>query len=294
MAAADSIAQLRDAVEDAARALGTASRPSRPRSSTGRRSPSWATTAPTRRCSWPDRSGTTRGRSPSACASSSRRTGDAPAASSGSRSRAPGSSTSSSPTPGTCGATLCWAAGEALGPAPAETAERVLVEFVSANPTGPLHVGGGRHAAYGDTVVRLLQAVGHRVEREFYVNDAGAQVEQFADSIAARMADQEPPEDGYTGAYVTDLANRSRPRGSTPSIAKRWTARYRVGPRGRAGESGAVRRQLRHLVPRARSCTGGGRWRPRLPSSSRPVTPTVTKMRSGCARPRSATTKTGF
>jgi arginyl-tRNA synthetase len=109
------------------------------------------------------------------------------------------------------------AAGEALGPAPADTAERVLVEFVSANPTGPLHVGGGRHAAYGDAVVRLLEAAGHRVEREFYVNDAGAQVGNFADSLAARMAGEEPPEGGYEGEYVVELANRIEAEGIDPA-----------------------------------------------------------------------------
>jgi arginyl-tRNA synthetase len=109
------------------------------------------------------------------------------------------------------------AAGEKLGPAPTEKPERVLVEFVSANPTGPLHVGGGRHAAYGDTLVRLLAAVGHEVEREFYVNDAGAQVGQFADSIAARMAGQEPPEGGYEGEYVVDLAKRIEAEGIDPA-----------------------------------------------------------------------------
>jgi arginyl-tRNA synthetase len=100
------------------------------------------------------------------------------------------------------------AAGEDLGPAPTAAPERVLVEFVSANPTGPLHVGGGRHAAYGDTVVRLLQAAGHEVQREFYVNDGGGQVERFADSIAARMTGAEPPEDGYEGEYVAELGER--------------------------------------------------------------------------------------
>ena len=78
------------------------------------------------------------------------------------------------------------AAGDNLGPAPTESPERILVEFVSANPTGPLHVGGGRHAAYGDALVRLLEAVGHEVQREYYVNDAGGQVQRFAASIAAR------------------------------------------------------------------------------------------------------------
>ncbi len=112
------------------------------------------------------------------------------------------------------------AAGEALGPAPAETAEGILVEFVSANPTGPLHVGGGRHAAYGDAVVRLLEAAGHRVEREFYVNDAGAQVGNFADSLAARMAGKQPLEGGYEGEYVVELANRIKAEGIDPADRK--------------------------------------------------------------------------
>jgi len=98
--------------------------------------------------------------------------------------------------------------GERLGSSPTAAPERILVEFVSANPTGPLHIGGGRHAAYGDSLVRLLEAVGHQVEREFYVNDAGGQIERFAASIAARMRGEEPPEDGYEGAYVEDLGER--------------------------------------------------------------------------------------
>jgi arginyl-tRNA synthetase len=109
------------------------------------------------------------------------------------------------------------AAGEGLRPAPAEAPERILVEFVSANPTGPLHIGGGRHAAYGDSLVRLLEAVGHEVEREFYVNDAGGQISRFAASIAARMRGEEPPEDGYGGAYVTELADRIAAEGTAPS-----------------------------------------------------------------------------
>ncbi|HEY0318557.1 MAG TPA: arginine--tRNA ligase [Solirubrobacterales bacterium] len=109
------------------------------------------------------------------------------------------------------------AAGDDLGPGPTDSPERILVEFVSANPTGPLHVGGGRHAAYGDALVRLLEAVGHDVEREFYVNDAGGQVGRFADSIAARMAGAEPPEDGYGGDYVIDLAEKLAAEGADPA-----------------------------------------------------------------------------
>ncbi len=111
------------------------------------------------------------------------------------------------------------AAGERLGPAPADSPERVLVEFVSANPTGPLHVGGGRHAAYGDALVRLLESVGHRVEREYYVNDAGGQMQRFAASIVAAMTGGEPPEDGYRGPYVERLAERLRSENLDPADA---------------------------------------------------------------------------
>jgi len=117
-------------------------------------------------------------------------------------------------------------AGEDLGPAPTTSPEKVLVEFVSANPTGPVHVGTGRHAAYGDSLVRLLEAAGHEVEREYYVNDAGSQIARFADSIAARMRGEEPPEDGYAGDYVTEIAEQLRAEGVDPSD------RETVGTRG--------------------------------------------------------------
>jgi arginyl-tRNA synthetase len=107
-------------------------------------------------------------------------------------------------------------AGGDLGPAPAEAPEKILVEFVSANPTGPIHVGTGRHAAYGDSLVRLLEAAGQEVAREYYVNDAGSQIERFAESIAARMRGEDPPEDGYAGEYVTELAERLRADGVDP------------------------------------------------------------------------------
>jgi arginyl-tRNA synthetase len=107
-------------------------------------------------------------------------------------------------------------AGENLGPAPVSSPQRILVEYVSANPTGPLHVGGGRHAAYGDALVRLLRAVGHDVESEYYVNDAGGQVQRFAASIAAAMTGDEPPEEGYEGEYITDLAQSLRAEGVDP------------------------------------------------------------------------------
>ncbi len=109
------------------------------------------------------------------------------------------------------------ATDRALGPAPVAAPQRILVEYVSANPTGPLHVGGGRHAAYGDALVRLLRAVGHDVQSEYYVNDAGGQVQRFAASIAAAMSGAEIPEGGYEGAYVADLAERMRAEGVDPA-----------------------------------------------------------------------------
>jgi len=97
-------------------------------------------------------------------------------------------------------------ADEEFGRGTPETAERVLVEFVSANPTGPVHVGHARNAAYGDAIARLLEFAGHSVEREFYVNDYGSQVVRFGESIQARARGEEPPEGGYVGEYVVELA----------------------------------------------------------------------------------------
>jgi arginyl-tRNA synthetase len=90
---------------------------------------------------------------------------------------------------------------------------RVLVEYVSANPTGPLHVGTGRNGAVGETVARLLEALGYGVGREYYVNDYGAQVEMLALSVEARCLEllNEPaqfPEEGYQGDYVREVAAR--------------------------------------------------------------------------------------
>jgi arginyl-tRNA synthetase len=98
------------------------------------------------------------------------------------------------------------AAGEAYGGGLAATKERVQVEMVSANPTGPIVVSAARNGAYGDSVARLLSFAGHEVEREYYYNDAGAQMDRFRASVEARRRGEEPPEDGYQGAYIADLA----------------------------------------------------------------------------------------
>ncbi len=98
-------------------------------------------------------------------------------------------------------------AGSAYGRAPAATGERIDVEFVSANPTGPVTVASGRNAIYGDAVARLLEATGNRVTREYYVNDRGNQVRAFAESVRAAAEGREPSVDGYKGAYVKELAS---------------------------------------------------------------------------------------
>ena len=98
------------------------------------------------------------------------------------------------------------AAGEEYGAGSAEMTERVQVEFVSPNPTGPVTVASARNAAYGDSVSRLLRFAGHDVATECYFNDAGAQADLFRASVEARGRGEEPPEGGYAGDYVTRLA----------------------------------------------------------------------------------------
>ena len=96
---------------------------------------------------------------------------------------------------------------------PPDRRRRLNIEFVSVNPTGPLHVGHARYAAYGDALCRLASFAGHDVTREFYVNDYGTQILRFGQSLAARYAqqlgvDMPVPADGYLGDYVADLAAR--------------------------------------------------------------------------------------
>jgi arginyl-tRNA synthetase len=99
-------------------------------------------------------------------------------------------------------------AEDGYGGGHAEPRERVLIEVVSVNPTGPLHIGHARNAAYGDSLGRILEFAGHTVEREYYMNDYGTQVRLFGESIQARARGEDPPEGGYHGDYVTELAGR--------------------------------------------------------------------------------------
>ncbi|HYX67338.1 MAG TPA: arginine--tRNA ligase, partial [Burkholderiales bacterium] len=103
------------------------------------------------------------------------------------------------------------AEGPRFGKASVANPQSVQVEFVSANPTGPLHVGHGRQGALGDAIAALLESQGHKVTREFYYNDAGAQIDKLAWSVQARARGIRPgepgwPDEGYAGEYIEDIA----------------------------------------------------------------------------------------
>ncbi|MDM0036535.1 arginine--tRNA ligase [Variovorax sp. J22P271] len=119
-------------------------------------------------------------------------------------------------------------AGAAFGSQPARE-DRVLVEFVSANPTGPLHVGHGRQAALGDAICNLLATQGDKVWREFYYNDAGVQIQTLATSTQLRAkgfkpGDPEWPEQAYNGEYITDIAADFKAKKTVRSDDREYTA----------------------------------------------------------------------
>ncbi len=121
-------------------------------------------------------------------------------------------------------------AGEAFGNRDIGRGQRVQVEFVSANPTGPVTVGSTRNAVIGDTLASILAAAGYKVEREYYVNDAGSQIRKFGESVYARYAqalgrDEPFPEDGYHGGYITEIGQQ---------MAEKYGERYLVLPKEEA------------------------------------------------------------
>ena len=99
-------------------------------------------------------------------------------------------------------------AGESYGRNETLAGQHINLEYVSANPTGPVHLGGARWAAVGDSLARILSACGASVTREYYFNDHGAQIDHFASSLLASARGQETPEDGYGGAYIGEIAQR--------------------------------------------------------------------------------------
>lgn len=97
-------------------------------------------------------------------------------------------------------------AGAAYGTSTANKGQKINLEYVSANPTGPIHIGGARWAAVGDSLARILAATGAEVVREYYFNDHGAQIDRFSSSLLARSRGEEVPADGYGGEYISNIA----------------------------------------------------------------------------------------
>jgi arginyl-tRNA synthetase len=140
--------------------------------------------------------------------------------------------------------------GEGYGGGWAVRPERVQVEMVSANPTGPIVVSAGRNGAYGDCVARLLEFGGHTVQREYYYNDAGAQMDRFRASIDAIRRGEPVPEDGYRGEYVVELANQEGdPVPKMLASIERTMERFRIHFDAWALQS-ELERRLPEFMPR--------------------------------------------
>ena len=178
------------------------------------------------------------------------------------------------------------AAGDGYGGGQADPRERIQVEFVSANPTGPLTAASGRHAAYGDALRRILRFIGHEVEGEYYFNDAGAQIDRLGESIRARARGEEPPEDGYQGDYVHGAGRADPRRGRARALDELAAKGVELMIERIRATLAALPRRVRQLVPRALAarrrrrarCAAPSRaWRSRAP-------PTAPTARCGCAR----------
>ena len=156
----------------------------------------------------------------------------------------------------------------------AEQPERVQIEMVSANPTGPIVVSAARNGAYGDCVARLLEFGGHTVSREYYYNDAGAQMDRFRASIDALRRGEPVPEDGYQGEYVVAARRRGGRSGAEDARVDR-------------GDDGAIPHPLRQLgaAERARAAAAGVPAAPRHLREGRRA--------SGRGRLLTATSRTG-
>jgi arginyl-tRNA synthetase len=130
------------------------------------------------------------------------------------------------------------------------TGTRIQVEMVSANPTGPITVASARNGAYGDSVARLLELVGNDVEREYYYNDAGAQMDRFRESVEAVRRGTEPPEDGYHGDYLGELATHD---GDPVDVMRKEIEdsleRFRIHFDSWANQS-EIEREVPELLPR--------------------------------------------
>ena len=141
-------------------------------------------------------------------------------------------------------------AGDRFGAGEPQHPERVQVEMVSANPTGPVTVASARNGAYGDSVARLLELAGHDVGREYYYNDAGAQMDRFRESVEAVRRGEQPPEDGYHGEYLAELAKEDGD--PVPAMRKRIEdslERFRVHFDSWANQS-EIEKRVPELLPK--------------------------------------------
>ena len=148
-------------------------------------------------------------------------------------------------------------AGAGFGNDDALAGHKINLEFVSANPTGPIHIGGTRWAAVGDALGRLLSTQGADVLREYYFNDHGTQIDRFASSLIAAARGEPAPADGYAGSYITDIAAQvlqkvpdaqSLPEARAARDLPRDRRRLDVDPHQRV--AARVRHRLRRLHPR--------------------------------------------
>ena len=268
-------------------------------SSSARRTPSTATTPPTSRCGWPRPPAGRRARSPRLLAEELR----------GARrdrraSTSPVPASSTSPWPRTRSgqiAVQAVTAGETYGRTDALAGQRLNLEFVSANPTGPVHIGGTRWAAVGDALGRLLDASGADVTREYYFNDAGAQIDRFAKSLQAAAQGRA----GARGRLRRRLHRRhrrpgrrrrarpARPAARTSSSRSSATRGVELMCRRDPQLAGRLRRRTSTSTSPSGRCTRPGRWRRRSPGCASRATSTRPTARCGCGRPTSATTRTG-
>jgi arginyl-tRNA synthetase len=140
-------------------------------------------------------------------------------------------------------------AGEAFGGGWAAPAQRIQVEMVSANPTGPVTVASARNGALGDSVARLLAFGGHEVQREYYYNDAGAQMDRFRESVAAVARGEEPPADGYRGDYLAELVGAGDAVDAMRARIEESLERFRIHFDAWTNQS-EIERRVPELLPR--------------------------------------------
>jgi arginyl-tRNA synthetase len=190
--------------------------------------------------------------------------------------------------------------GSTYGSIDALLGTAVNLEFISANPTGPLHLGHTRWAAVGDAMARVLAAAGAQVTREFYVNDRGVQMDKFGMSLEASALGQPVPEGGYQGEYIHDLAARivadepgivDLPEGERMVAFREAGYALQLGSSRRTSWTTSARTSTSGTpsVPCTRRVRSTAAW----PSCASRATSSRATVRSGCAPPTSTTTRTG-